>query len=245
MSKHQLYKIISFNINILISISLLIQFNSILIKNILYYNFDSEIIIKILRKGNFKVIQNKFLEYIYSMNVNGKSVEKNNILYMDKYRNIVKIAINPNINNCFGMFENCKDIVEMDLSHFDASHVTDMGYMFNGCSSLTSINFTNFDTSSVTFSMHYMFNGCSKLYSLDLSGFKTGKVRCIEHMFDNCISLVSLDLSNFKTETINSVNMFSNCKKLEYINLYNAKVGGNYFNSDIFQGIQKNAVFCI
>ena len=143
------------------------------------------------------------------------------------------------------MFENCKDIVEIDLSHFDASHVTDMGYMFYCYSSLTSINFVNFDTSSVTFSMHYMFKGCSKLYSLDLSGFKTEKVECIEHMFENCNSLVSLDLSNFMTDTINSNSMFTNCKKLEYINLYNAKVGGSDYNSNLFNGISKNAVFCI
>ena len=242
--KHQFHKINNCYFIILISINLLFRTNSMLIKNSLY-SFVSEIKIKILRQGNFLVIQNNFLAHIYAMNVNGKNVEKNCNLYMNKYRNIIKIEINPNINNCFGMFQDCKDIVEMDLSHFDASHVSNMGNMFSGCSSLTSINFTNFDTSSVTFSMHYMFFGCSKLYSLDLSGFKTETVKCIEHMFDNCYSLVSLDLSNFKTETINSNSMFSNCKKLEYINLYNAKVGGDHYNTNLFSGISKHAVFCI
>ena len=181
------------------------------------------------------------------MKVNEKNITKNYNLYMNKYRNIVKITINPYIINCFGMFQNCKDIVEIDLSHFDASHVTDMGFMFSGCSSLTSINFTNFDTSSVTFSMHWMFCNCTKLYSLDLSGIDTRKVECMENMFENCYSLISLNLSNFVTSGLkyHAYFMFSNCSKLEYINLFNAFISDSYFNSNMFQLIPKNTVFCI
>ena len=247
MSKHYLYKINNFYINILINISFLIPVNSIQINYMTYYNFDSEITIKVLRKGNHDVINSNFLSYINSMSVNEKIIEKRNNVYTDKYRNIVKIIFGANINNCNGMFQNCKDIVEIDLSHFDASQVTDMGYMFKGCSSLTSINFTNFDTSSVTFSMHWMFCNCNKLYSLDLSGFNTRQVECMENMFENCYSLTSLNLSNFVTSGLKYTAdlMFLNCSKLEYINLYNAFISDSFYNNDMFILIRENTVFCI
>ena len=246
-SNHQIYKAFNFYISILLFISFFVQTTSLMKKYMNYYNFDSVIIIKILRKGSFTIIESNFLSHIYSMNVNRNIVEKSNNLYMDKYRNIIKIAINPNIDNCYGMFQNCKDIVEIDLSHFDASHVTDMGYMFYGCSSLTSINFTNFDTSSVTFSMHYMFSGCNKLYSLDLSGFNTRTVECMENMFENCYSLTSLNLSNFVTSGLKYTAdlMFLNCSKLEYINLYNAFISDSFYNNDMLILIRENTVFCI
>ena len=55
---------------------------------------------------------------------------------------------------------NCKDLISVDLSHFDTSSVTYMIQMFYGCSSLQTLNLSNFVTSSVT-NMHGMFYGCS------------------------------------------------------------------------------------
>ena len=226
---------------------LLIQTLSLQLKKTHYYIMDSEIIIKFLRKNTYQIINDNFLNSIISIDVNGKIMEKNTTLTMDKYRNIVRMKMDSLINNCYGMFQNCKDIVEIDLSHFDASHVTDMGYMFSGCSSLTSINFTNFDTSSVTFAMHWMFSGCNKLYSLDLSGFNTRTVECMENMFENCYSLTSLNLNNFVTSGLKNTAdlMFSNCSKLEYINLYNAFISDSFYKSDMFNKIPNNTVFCI
>ena len=43
-----------------------------------------------------------------------------------------------------------KNIVELDLSNFDTSQVTDMQFMFSGMSSLTTLDLSNFDTSQVT-----------------------------------------------------------------------------------------------
>ena len=117
---------------------------------------------------------------------------KNNIIYSTKYQNIVRMKINQNINNTFGMLINCPDIIEIDLSHFDTSDVTDMDYMIKGCLSLISINFSNFDNNAMAFSMHWTSSDCNSLYFLYLSGFDTRRVECIEYMFENCYLLSSI-----------------------------------------------------
>ena len=157
-----------------------------------YFSFDSEIIVKVLRKGNGQGINSKFIGDITSIYLNGNMTTKNNIIYSTKYQNIVRMKINQNINNTFGMLINCLDIIEIDLSHFDTSDVNDMGYIFKGCVSLISINFSNFDNNAMAFSMHWMFSDCNSLYFLYLSGFDTRKVECIEYMFENCYLLSSI-----------------------------------------------------
>ena len=47
---------------------------------------------------------------------------------------------NNNIKSTKGMFHNCKDIIEIDMTKFDTSLVTDMSYMFALCQSLKSLN---------------------------------------------------------------------------------------------------------
>ena len=43
------------------------------------------------------------------------------------------------------MFQKCKEIEYLDLSNFDTSNVTDMGWMFWGCNNLKSLNLLNFE----------------------------------------------------------------------------------------------------
>ena len=60
------------------------------------------------------------------------------------------------------MFSLCSKLTSLDVSNFDTSKVTSMGYMFYGCSSLTTLDVSSFDTSNVTF-MNYMFEQCRLL----------------------------------------------------------------------------------
>ena len=48
------------------------------------------------------------------------------------------------------MFKNCNSLKNLDLSKFDTSKVTNMGYIFYMCESLTSLDLSNFDTTKVT-----------------------------------------------------------------------------------------------
>ena len=121
------------------------------------------------------------------------------------------------------MFHGCSSLESIDLSNFNTSKVTDMGYMFYYCSSLKSIDLSNFDTSKVT-DMDAMFYGCSSLEFIDLSNFVTSNVIDMGHMFKGCSSLESIDLSNFDTSKVTDMGfMFKGCSSLLSIDL-------SYFN---------------
>ena len=61
------------------------------------------------------------------------------------------------------MFQRCEKITSLDLSNFDTSKVTTMGWMFYGCYNLRTIYASdNFVTNNVTLSTN-MFYGDSNL----------------------------------------------------------------------------------
>ena len=95
---------------------------------------------------------------------------------------------------------NCKDLISVDLSHFDTSSVTYMIQMFYGCSSLQTLNLSNFNTLSVK-DMGSMFYRCSSLQVLNLSYFNTSSVADMNRMVYGCSSLQTLNLSNFDTSS--------------------------------------------
>ena len=72
-----------------------------------------------------------------------------------------------------GMFNECNELENLDLSNFDTSKVNDMVCMFNKCQKLKEIKGINkFNTNQVTI-MKAMFNECNELEYLDLSNFDT------------------------------------------------------------------------
>ena len=107
-----------------------------------------------------------------------------------------------------------KNILDLDLSNFDTSKVTDMSNMFAGMSSLTTLNLSSFDTSKVMY-MYEMFSGMSNLTTLDLSSFNTSSVTDMYEMFSGMSSLTSLNLSGFDTsQVIYMQDMFYNMSSL-------------------------------
>ena len=114
-----------------------------------------------------------------------------------------------------------KNIVEIDLSNFNTSQVTDMGIMFSGMRNLTTLDLSNFDTSKVT-DMYGMFRDMSNLTTLNLSNFNTSKVTDMYAMFYNLSKLTTLNLSNFNTSKVtNMYAMFYNLSKLTTLDLSN------------------------
>ena len=114
-----------------------------------------------------------------------------------------------------------KNILELDLSNFDTSKVTNMQYMFRGMSSLTTLNLSNFNTSRVT-NMGGMFVDMRNLTSLNLSNFNTSNVTNMSSMFSDMRNLTTLNLSNFNTSKVTNMNsMFSHVSKLTSLNLTN------------------------
>ena len=133
-----------------------------------------------------------------------------------------KVYLNANSSEMFYSKydeQKIKNILEIDLSNFDTSQVTNMNNMFDGMTNLTTLNLSNFNTSKVT-NMRFMFFHASNLTSLNLSNFDTSRVTDMQYMFSYASNLTSLNLSNFDTsKVINMRYMFYGMSNLAILNL--------------------------
>ncbi|EAD3610771.1 BspA family leucine-rich repeat surface protein [Listeria monocytogenes] len=119
------------------------------------------------------------------------------------------------------MFNSCRALEELDVSHFDTSSVTNMSYMFYDNRNLEVLDVSNLDTSSVT-NMYAMFEDCTSLEELDVSHFDTSSVTDMYRVFNGCEKLKKLDVSNFDTSSATAmVQMFRNCSALEKLDVSN------------------------
>ena len=127
------------------------------------------------------------------------------------------------VTNMDSMFYDMSNLTMLDLSSFNTSKVTDMSGMFAGLLNLTTLNVSHFDTSNVT-NMDAMFYGMSSLTSLNLSNFDTSQVTDMGYMFSYMSNLTSLDLSNFDTSKVTNMEaMFfdASTSSLASLNLSN------------------------
>ena len=137
-------------------------------------------------------------------------------------KNILEIDLSSfdtsKVTNMGRMFFGMSNLIALDLSNFDTSQVTDMRYMFFGMSNLIALDLSNFDTSMVT-NMNAMFAGISKLTTLNLSSFDTSYVTDMGRMFSGMSNLTALDLSNFDTSYVTDMrSMFSSMSSLATLN---------------------------
>ena len=152
-----------------------------------------------------------------------------------KIENILEIDLSSfdtsKVTNMRGMFYHLSNLTTLDLSNFDTSRVTNMSFMFSGVSNLTTLDLSNFDTSKVT-NMSNMFSATPKLTTLDLSNFNTSNVTDMSHMFHDMSSLTSLNLSSFDTSRVTDMSwMFkgmSNLTTLDLSNFDTSKVTNMY-----------------
>ncbi|EDB3196831.1 BspA family leucine-rich repeat surface protein [Listeria monocytogenes] len=127
----------------------------------------------------------------------------------------------PSLLTTEGMFKNCSNLMEVDLSGLDTSAVTTMWDMFNSCRALEELDVSHFDTSSVT-NMSYMFYDNRNLEVLDVSNLDTSSVTNMYAMFENCTSLEELDVSHFDTSLVTSMyRVFNGCEKLKKLDVSN------------------------
>ena len=142
------------------------------------------------------------------------------------YAESEKVYLNADSSRMFWYSEyydgqKIKNILDIDLSNFDTSKVTNMSFMFFNMPNLTTLNLSNFDTSKVT-NMSYMFQDVSKLTTLNLSNFDTSKVTNMNSMFAGMSNLATLNLSNFDTSKVTNMRgMFLDMSKLTTLNLSN------------------------
>ena len=109
-----------------------------------------------------------------------------------------KIIFKDKIPNLERIFQGCSDLISLDLTNFDTTNITSMGWMFNKCHKLKEIKGLNkFNTSKVN-NMRCMFQECNEIEYLDLSNFDTSNVTDMGWMFWGCNNLKSLNLLNFE-----------------------------------------------
>ena len=258
---------IYFNINIVFYIFILIILiipiisqNMKLDSNRLLQSEIYEITIKFNGIGNQEILYNCFNtmpDKIYSSNgdeiernENKINIEDNELYYTLKWENY--------LTDCSFLFCNLSNIIEVDLSRFNPSHVLTMKEMFSGCinlkkimignnfnslivkdvykmffncASLTSLDLSNFDTSNLN-KMNNMFYNCKSLKNLDISQFNTSSVTRMEKLFKNCELITSLNLKNFITNLVtNMESLFEGCKSLAYLNI-------SSFNTSLVENMQ-------
>ena len=142
----------------------------------------------------------------------------------------------PNAFDITSMFDLCRSLKSIDLSHFEANNLEYMQYTFCNCHSLISANLSNFKSEKILH-LGNSFHNCTSLKILDLTNFKTPKVIGMGNLFLGCESLEYLDLSSFVFSSVDNMgNMFSRCHSLTSIVLTNfdtrkVQYMDNMFNS--------------
>ena len=233
------------NYTIILIINMLILFLHIYLSR--EENYVSEITITIEGYGNqtilsdIKVCGGKSINVDYNPDqilINGEPQDyKDKVVYnLNNFVNNITIKWNNYFISSGCMFLDLDNIIKVDLSHFDASQITDMRYMFSGCTSLTSINFDNLNTSKVTI-VRSMFDSCISLTSLNFNGFDTSSISVMIDMFNNCSSIKSLDLRNFDTSKVTTMDgMFKYCTSLKSLNLNNFDTKNTQTMKNMFYG---------
>lgn len=119
------------------------------------------------------------------------------------------------------LFNNCRNLKNIELVNIDTRNVYDMSSMFNNCESLSSIDISKFNTQMVK-DMNGMFAYCKGLKSVVLKGIDTRNLECINGMFVGCKSIKMLELSGINVGKLRDTSMlFSGCSNLEYLDISN------------------------
>ena len=158
-----------------------------------------------------------------------------------KIKNILDIDLSSfdtsNVTDMYAMFFSMYNLTTLDISNFNTSKVTNMSEMFCDVYNLTTLDLSNFDTSKVT-NMGYMFAGVSNITTLNLTSFDTSKVTNMGYMFSAMFSLTTLNLSNFDTSQVTNMgSMFAYMRNLTTLNLSNFDTSQVTDMSRMFSGI--------
>ena len=122
------------------------------------------------------------------------------------------------------MFNDCPNLLTVDLSSFSFKKVEKMEYMFNGCNRLFKIFFPNESNPRTALqNAKYMFYDCKELISIDLRGISFLDVKDLSYMFYGCslLETLILPLNEKASNIVDFSYMFYGCSKLTSIDLSN------------------------
>ena len=143
------------------------------------------------------------------------------------------LSLKDKIKDCSNMFYGCQNIINIDLSSFDSSSVTNMSNMFKDCNNLTNVNLSCLNTSNVI-NMEKMFCNCSNLNNIDLSSFQTAKVINMHEMFYGCKNVSKINLLSFNCiNVIDTKLMFTGCNNLKEANTYDQRILNEFYKINV------------
>ncbi len=118
-----------------------------------------------------------------------------------------------NVTNMSEMFNNCCSF-DCDLSNWDVSKVEDMEYMFVNCKNFTGKGLENWDVSNVKY-MGTMFADCKKFTGNTIENWDVSNVLSMSDMFWHCDEL-NCNLSKWNVSNVkNMQSMFYECINLQ------------------------------
>lgn len=125
--------------------------------------------------------------------------------------------------NISNLFNGCHGLINLDLSGWDTSGVTNFQATFSNCNELVDMKgLEDFDFSSAT-TMNNFLSHMYMLKELDTSKWKTtNKLTNLANCFDDLRQIKSIDVSGINTENVTTFYcVFSSCRNLKSIDLSN------------------------
>lgn len=151
------------------------------------------------------------------------------------------------VTSCESMFRYCDSLKKFNLGILDFAHSFEN--MFYNCRNLEELDVSHFNTkNSLTFKN--MFVNCEELKVIDVSKFDSSKCITIDSIFWGCRSLSEIDMINWDISSIEptriklfsifsreeKLNIFSGCKNLKKIKMSSTL-------KNIFRGLPENGKF--
>ena len=133
--------------------------------------------------------------------------------------------------NSYALFGALNYLEKLEFNNnLETGHVTNMERMFMATGFYETgleLDLTSFDVSNVT-NMHRMFNMCKNIKKIDVSGWDVSKVENAISMFYNCTSLTSLDFTGWNLTCASSAvtNFFGETDSLVEIRVFDSMAEG-------------------
>ena len=123
-------------------------------------------------------------------------------------------------NSVYGMFYNCRNLRNLDLSTFNLYKANTTVDMFNMCLNLTELNVSDINISNIN-NLSYMFSSTTNLTSLNTANWVLQRAYMTKGMFEKS-GITTVDLNMPSTALQDTQAMFRNCANLTAVNGINS-----------------------
>lgn len=142
------------------------------------------------------------------------------------------------IDSLEGVFNNCRNLVSVNIGNWDVSNIRNMAGLFFGCEKveLPSSNLGNWDVSNVE-TMENMFYGCKRLTEFSAPFWDVSKVKNMAGMFSysgvEFVYMATWDLSKVRDMR----RIFAHASNLWGLSLAASWINP-YYSTDMFRGVE-------